>query len=159
MALTQFHINDYQQLVDWIDSPELNYLWGGPKFTFPLDYSQIDAHVSLPQCQAFFYLHNGERAGYVELFEVDEHIARICRVFIHPSFRGHGIAKKMLVELIEIAKQQHYTKFSLCVFSQNIAAIRCYESLGFVETKREQGTRVFNGQSWELIYMDLKLEE
>lgn len=158
MALTQFQVNDYQQIVDWIDSPELNYLWGGPTFTFPLNASQIEAHVSLPQCQAFFYLHHDERAGYVELFEVDESVARICRVFIHPDFRGKGSSKQMLTELIDVAKRQGYAKLNLCVFSQNTAAIRCYEALGFEETKREQGKRAFNGQSWELIYMDLRLE-
>ena len=63
----------------------------------------------------------------------------------------------MLQALIREARNQGYSEITLRVFSHNLSAIRCYHSLGFVEVKREHGIREFDGESWELIYMDKPL--
>ncbi len=158
MTLLAFQQQHYKQLIDWIDSAELNYLWGGPAYQYPLTVESIDAHCSQAEVKPFLYAHQGQVAGFVELYRHSNDIARICRVFVAPQFRGQGVAKTMLRALIREARSQGYSEITLCVFSHNPSAIRCYHSLGFVEVKREHGVREFDGESWELIHMVQKLQ-
>ncbi|MGB5120359.1 MAG: hypothetical protein WBO13_05125, partial [Vibrio fluvialis] len=53
LTLTPFTAADYPQLIGWIDSDELNYLWGGPNYQFPLTVEQIEAHCAQPQVHPF----------------------------------------------------------------------------------------------------------
>ncbi|WP_146490139.1 GNAT family N-acetyltransferase [Vibrio sp. T20] len=158
MELRAFEKEDYELLINWIDSDKLNYLWGGPKFEFPLNLEQISRHCSQPEVLPFIFVVSGVNAGYVELFKVDESHFRICRVFVSNDFRGQGISKKMLGQLVELAKEEYTTNvLSLAVFEQNTVARNCYESLGFSVTSSEVGTRSFEGEEWGLLRMEKRL--
>ncbi|OAJ93115.1 GNAT family N-acetyltransferase [Vibrio bivalvicida] len=158
MELRTFEKEDYDLLIGWIDSDKLNYQWGGPHFDFPLNLSQISQHCSQPEVIPFIFVVSGESAGYVELFKVAESHFRICRVFVSNSFRGQGISKAMLGQLIELAEEKYNASiFSLAVFDQNTVARNCYESLGFVVSSHEIGTRSFEGEVWGLLRMEKRL--
>lgn len=158
MELRAFEKDDYELLISWIDSAKLNYLWGGPKFEFPLDSEQLSQHCSLPEVFPFIFVVSGESAGYVELFKVAEAHFRICRVFVSNDFRGRGISKKMLGQLIDIAREKYNSRvLSLAVFEQNVVAKKCYESLGFSVTSIENSTRCFDGEDWDLLHMERRL--
>ena len=155
MELRAFEKEDYELLIGWIDSDKLNYLWGGPKFEFPLNFEQISRHCTQPEVLPFIFVVSGENAGYIELFKVAESHFRICRVFVSNGFRGQGISKQMLGQLIELAKEKYTTNvLSLAVFEQNTVARNCYESLGFSVTSYEVGTRSFEGEDWGLLHME-----
>ncbi|MDN3617340.1 GNAT family N-acetyltransferase [Vibrio gallaecicus] len=155
MELRAFEKEDYELLIDWIDSDKLNYLWGGPKFEFPLNFEQISRHCTQPEVLPFIFVVSGENAGYIELFKVAESHFRICRVFVSNGFRGQAISKQMLGQLIELAKEKYTTNvLSLAVFEQNTVARNCYESLGFSVTSYEVGTRSFEGEDWGLLHME-----
>lgn len=158
MALRAFIRSDYERLINWIDSDELNYQWGGPTFDFPLNAYQISQHCAQPDVWPFMFSVSGESVGYAELFKTSEYHFRICRVFIAKPFRGQGIANQMLCQLIQLATSEYRADaLSLAVFEHNTAAIRCYESLGFVVTSRESGMRSFSGESWVLLRMEKSL--
>ncbi|MGR5139953.1 GNAT family N-acetyltransferase [Vibrio jasicida] len=158
MELRAFEKEDYELLIGWIDSDKLNYLWGGPKFEFPLNFEQISRHCTQPEVLPFIFVVSGENAGYIELFKVAESHFRICRVFVSNGFRGQGISKQMLGQLIELAKEKYITNvLSLAVFEQNTVARNCYESLGFSVTSYEVGTRSFGGEDWGLLHMEKRL--
>ena len=55
----------------------------------------------------------------------------ITNVMILPGYRGRGIAKMMLTELLETGRQLGACDFTLEVRVSNEPAIRLYESLGF----------------------------
>ncbi|RTZ17268.1 GNAT family N-acetyltransferase [Vibrio aquaticus] len=158
MTLRAFEEKDDDLLIGWIDSEQLNYLWGGPKFDFPLDTNQIRQHCSQPQVHPFVFDVEGKAAGYVELYKESDTHFRICRVFVSNVFRGQGIAKTMLSQLIKLAKAEFKVRLlSLAVFEHNQVAKHCYESLGFVQTSREMGTRSFEGEIWALLLMEKQL--
>ncbi|MEK2158802.1 GNAT family protein [Vibrio parahaemolyticus] len=158
MELRAFEKEDYDLLIGWISSDELNYQWGGPKFSFPLDFAQISQHWAQPEVIPFVFVVSGQSAGYVELFKVAESHFRICRVFVSSRFRGQGMSKSMLVKLIKLAKMEYQAStLSLAVFDRNIVAKNCYKSLGFVVTSKEIGTRSFNGEVWDLLLMEKRL--
>ncbi|WP_404969917.1 GNAT family N-acetyltransferase [Vibrio campbellii] len=158
MELRAFEKEDYERLISWIDSDKLNYLWGGPKFEFPLSFEQISRHCAQLEVLPFIFVVSGESAGYVELFKVSDSHFRICRVFVANDFRGQGISKKMLGQLIELAREKYNTSvLSLAVFEQNLVAKNCYESLGFSVMSVENETRSFDGEAWGLLHMERRL--
>ncbi|MDF4902128.1 GNAT family N-acetyltransferase [Vibrio parahaemolyticus] len=158
MELRAFEKEDYDLLIGWIDSDELNYQWGGPNFEFPLTSAQISKHCSQPEVFPFVFVVSGQNAGYVELFKVSESHFRICRVFVSGSYREQGVSKLMLGQLIALAKEEFKANLlSLAVFERNVVAKNCYESLGFSVTSIEHDTRSFDGEVWGLIRMERRL--
>ncbi|EGA68937.1 putative acetyltransferase [Vibrio sinaloensis DSM 21326] len=153
MPLVPFKTADFRQLVDWIDSPELNYLWGGPAYDYPLTQEQIRQHTEQSAVSPFLFYHDLKLAGFVELFHQSSEVARVCRVFVDDKFRGQGVAQTMLYELIAMAKEMGYRQLDLCVFANNASAIRCYQALGFAEYQRDHKSREFSGEKWTLIFM------
>ncbi|GAB2646013.1 GNAT family N-acetyltransferase [Vibrio panuliri] len=145
---------DYHQLITWIDSDELNYLWGGPAFSFPLTSAQLRAHYDNPDIHAFMFVVDQVNAGYIELYQESLNSFRICRVFVATDFRGQKLSAVLLNQLIEKAQSEfHATSLSLAVFSHNHVAKCCYQSLGFRTTAIKQGIRHYQGKAWDLEIM------
>ncbi len=157
MVLKPFLTQDFPQLIQWIDSAELNYLWGGPAFDYPLTSKQLSTHLAQSQVSAYLFKDAEEAVGYVELFEQSFFCARVCRVFVAKSHRGKGVAQSMMQALFTIGKDRGYTQLNLCVFANNHSALTCNQLLGFNEDSRELGTRQFEGKNWELVYMSKEL--
>ncbi|RQW63709.1 GNAT family N-acetyltransferase [Vibrio viridaestus] len=158
MELRAFEKEDFDLLISWISSDELNYQWGGSKFSFPLDFAQLSQHCAQPEVIPFIFVVSGQSVGYVELVKVTESHFRICRVFVSNRFRGQGMSKSMLNQLIKLAKMEYQARtVSLAVFDRNTVAKNCYKSLGFVITSKQIGTRSFNGEVWDLLLMEKRL--
>ncbi len=158
MRLERFLENNFEQLILWIDSNELNYLWGGPTYQFPLTMDQIQDHCSMPQVIPFLFTIKGRATGFVELYQVSDIECRICRVFISPEFRGKNYATEMLNLLIVKAQERYKCRLlTLGVFSHNQVAISCYENLGFTFLSVDKNNRTFNGARWDLIHMQKKI--
>ena len=52
-------------------------------------------------------------------------------IFVKKEFRGKGIGKLLMKELIKWFKKNNIKKVSLCVHTKNKKAIKLYERLGF----------------------------
>ncbi|MDV6251088.1 GNAT family N-acetyltransferase [Vibrio sp. EA2] len=155
MKLVEFKQAHFDLLVEWIKTDELNYLWGGPAYTFPLTATQIKRHCAQPEVHPYLFSVNDQNAGFIELYKVSDDHYRICRVFISDAFRGLGLAKEMMSLAIEKARKDLSAEMlSLAVFEHNTAARKCYEALGFTTLTIESGTRYFNGESWKLLRME-----
>lgn len=100
--------------------------------------------VSLSQNTSGCYLvveNNGIIVGHaiVEPHKliVTSHVVFLT-IAVHEGYQGKGIGKMLLQHLIDWAKSHpKIEKFELQVRSSNLAAIRLYESLGFVEEGRK----------------------
>ena len=65
------------------------------------------------------------------------HRAKVTQVYLDPSYRGHGIAKRLLTHLIEEAfKIESLESLQLEAVDSNKTAVGLYESLGFVSYGR-----------------------
>lgn len=70
--------------------------------------------------------------GYVGAwFILDE--AHITNVAVKPEFRRQGIANRLILEFINLAKKNNITSVTLEVRASNIAAQILYKNFGFVE--------------------------
>lgn len=69
---------------------------------------------------------------------VPDDVFYISRVAIERSWRGRGLARRILTQLIELKRQEGFRRFVLDVSNDNLQAIRLYESLGMrvAESKR-----------------------
>ena len=55
----------------------------------------------------------------------------VTRLFVHPSFRGKGVAKILMNNLLAAASKDGATKVALQVDDENGAALALYQSMGF----------------------------
>jgi len=63
------------------------------------------------------------------------HIGRVS-VLVHPDFRGRGLARNLINELIEIAAQAGLSKVEAEFIGEQTTAIRLFEMLGFTPLVR-----------------------
>ncbi len=65
-------------------------------------------------------------------------VGYVKRVVVHPDFRQHGLARRLMEHIIDYAhSEQHLDAIDLHVWEDNRPAIRLYESLGFELQHRE----------------------
>jgi ribosomal protein S18 acetylase RimI-like enzyme len=54
-------------------------------------------------------------------------------MYVLPEFRGKGVNRLVIAKLMEWARAKAITEFRLEVYSQNSAAIKAYEKVGFIQ--------------------------
>ncbi len=87
----------------------------------------------------------GRIVGYAGLWRIlDE--GHVTNVAIHPDYRGRGLGKKMMEELLRCVEDQAVCRETLEVRISNEAAIRMYYDLGFREAGRRKGYYEDNGE-------------
>lgn len=57
--------------------------------------------------------------------------AEVKRVFVHPAYRGRGIAKALMARLERMAKTQGYTRLVLETGAPLVAAMGLYRAAGY----------------------------
>lgn len=62
----------------------------------------------------------------------------IARVVVSPDYRGKGLAKKIVNDLITILKKSNCSSIHLSVAINNIPAYKTYSSLGFIVVGEEE---------------------
>ncbi|WP_372741481.1 ribosomal protein S18-alanine N-acetyltransferase [Neptunomonas sp.] len=80
----------------------------------------------------------GELVGYALVGSVlDE--AELYQIALLPECQGRGMAKKLLAQLCRQLKVAGILRLLLEVRERNLAAIRLYESFGFIQDGRRKG--------------------
>ena len=85
-----------------------------------------------------YYIENN-LAGFVSFYCNNEESkeAFITMVLVDESYRGKGIAQKLIIEVIDIIKEQGFLKCNLEVKADNVNAIKLYSKIGFSESYRK----------------------
>lgn len=97
---------------------------------------KIEERLKNDNSQVLLARENEKPVGMVGVnFEKGEkisHIAYIWGMYVNPSYRGQGIGKKLLAALLaEILKNKKIKKINLNVNTQQVQAVKLYESFGF----------------------------
>jgi RimJ/RimL family protein N-acetyltransferase len=79
------------------------------------------------------------------------HVGRLG-MGVRAEWRRHGIGRRMLEACVILARTKSIEKIELEVFSDNLPAIRLYDSMGFVQ----EGVKV-RGRRFENRYQDVVL--
>jgi GNAT superfamily N-acetyltransferase len=119
---------DFARLLRWVSpdgSPESLMQWAGPIFTWPLDDAQLER--------------------YLEPTRVTP-----------PTRRGDGVGRAMVAAALRVAFEDlGLHRVALNVFDFNVAALRCYQSLGFVREGVTRDARRMGDTYWTTICCSL----
>lgn len=85
-----------------------------------------------------YYIEN-KLAGFVSFYcnNKESKEAFITMVLVDESYRGKGIAQKLIIEVIDIIKEQGFLKCNLEVKADNVNATKLYSKIGFSESYRK----------------------
>lgn len=101
------------------------------------DFKNIEkSYMCRDDCHMWVADLNGKVVGMVGLIRTDRHeprVASLQRMYVVPSWRGMGIGKKLLNELIAYAKRQGIEKIVLNTSSLQKPALRLCKKHGFIE--------------------------
>ena len=61
-----------------------------------------------------------------------KHVLVVHRLAVNPDFQGKGIAGQVMTFIQEYAKKEGYESIRLDAFTENPAALRVYERIGFI---------------------------
>lgn len=118
-------------------------LAGDPTFAEYLQIQNYDDELrdlshkyGLPDGRLYLAYWNGELAGCSALRRIDDENCELKRMYIKPQFRRNGIAKALVLRLIEDACAMGYRHMLLDTLPFLEKAIRMYKSIGFYEIGR-----------------------
>jgi GNAT superfamily N-acetyltransferase len=75
----------------------------------------------------------GESAGCVALRALDEDNGEVKRLYVRERFRGLGLARALVQELIDVAHELRYARLRLDTHESMVPAQTLYRSFGFTE--------------------------
>ncbi|MBI4659017.1 MAG: GNAT family N-acetyltransferase [Verrucomicrobia bacterium] len=73
----------------------------------------------------------GQAALHQQLGGWKRHIGRVC-VLVHPKYRGRGLARAMVLEIVEIARQLGLEKLEAEFIAEQEHAMRVFGMIGFM---------------------------
>ena len=101
--------------------------------------------------------HDGQIVGMISSYRHEEY-GWTLGMLVAEAFRGHGLGRALLDELIAWARSRKIEMLSLLVFPHNTRAIALYESEGFTEIERyENDVTRANGEVWDTILMQRRV--
>ena len=97
-------------------------------------FEKIDNHAAFKKLFS-----EGQLAGFISFYCNDKNREKsfITMVVVDKNFRGRGIAKELLIEVLACLKSQSFQECSLAVRKYNAKAIGLYKAFGFVETHND----------------------
>jgi ribosomal-protein-alanine N-acetyltransferase len=91
--------------------------------------------------------------GYIGVWKIFDE-GHITNVAVHPEFRGEGIGRALISELLYLCKKDGIKSFTLEVRESNAVAQNLYKSFGFVEEGMRKG--YYSDNNEDAIIMWLK---
>ncbi len=137
IRLEKFEKNDFNRLINWIDSEESMVLFSGPIFDYPITHVQLDEYINTDNRLTFRVvdINSSKIIGHAELNNIDliNKNARISRVLVgDKQDRNKGYGKAIINELVNMGfKELKLHRLDLAVYDFNKQAIKCYVDCGF----------------------------
>lgn len=89
--------------------------------------------------------------------ERKKHVATVVWFFVLDSYRGQGIGRALLEDVIRIAKEQNVEKLSLMVNENQLRAIDIYEKYGFVKAGQLKKDIKIDDNFYDVLVLELFL--
>jgi len=100
----------------------------------------------------------GKAVGYVGVWKIFDE-GHITNVAVHPDYRGQGIGKSLISELLYLCENEGINSLTLEVRKSNIVAQNLYKRFGFVEEGIRKGYYSDNNEDAIIMwYKDTKDE-
>ncbi|HIT67600.1 MAG TPA: GNAT family N-acetyltransferase [Candidatus Merdisoma merdipullorum] len=167
LRLRPYMRQDAGAVLSWLTDERAFHLWSAGKLQrFPAAPEELNAFYDKNADGTLwgFTAFDGERpAGHVMMRYLDEDRKeiRLGLIVVNGQRRGKGYGR----EMVSMAARYAFDfagaqRVSIAVFTENPAAIRCYEACGFRRTKgKEPENFSCMGEQWELVELELKKEK
>ena len=123
---------DFDILMSWFTNANDVRRWGGPDFEFPFTPTSFRRDCRWPGL-ASYSLRDADKhlLAFGQFYDRDGHI-NLARIGVRPGLRGQGIGRHFMTRLMAAGREHlGLPAWSLYVYKDNDAALRCYRSLGF----------------------------
>ncbi len=105
-----------------------------PEFQgFEQERQALPGAYSPPKGRLLLAWIDGDPAATIAMRPLTERSCEAKRLYVRPAFRGRGVARALLTELIEQARAAGYTEMFGDTLDSMRSALRLYTQIGFVE--------------------------
>ena len=131
----------------------LGYLYAADNCFFPPLSKQVNieayAQKLAQHAQLVWYVSEGKRVGLCAFYANQPPRAFLTSLSVLKEHQKHGLAQRMLKEMVEHCRRNGYRQIALEVYKDNIGAQCLYEKMGFA----------FSAESDEKFLMERMLTE
>lgn len=142
IKLEPFTTADFNDLINWIDDPDLMTEWAGGLFRFPLTEKSLQWYIEdtnrRGKSSAFVFkvvdIDSGKSIGHASIGSISygNESGRLTRIFIAKEHQGKGYCKQIMHALLKFGFEElKLHRMELGVYTHKTAAIRCYQRSGF----------------------------
>jgi len=138
VSLVRFDSSDFERLISWLPTEADHVEWCAAFFRHPLTHTQLEGYLQSakqPHAREIFTArtHDGEAVGHIEISHIWPHLSsRLSRILVAPDKRRRGLARSIIYQALTRTFDEHRVDHvDLGVSANNLAAISCYERLGF----------------------------
>ena len=165
MELRPFSQADIPPLLTWFQTPAELVQWGGPGRKFPLDEAQILALLAEtigahPARRIWAGDRHGTLAAVASVLDWRQGTALLTMVGIAPAARGQGLAAPFIRQVLNAVFQDPaIERLELNVYTFNAAAIRLYDTLGFVREGVRRSLARVGEERWDAAHYSMLRDE
>jgi putative acetyltransferase len=98
---------------------------------FEEEIAELPGKHAAPDGILLLAMDGKQAVGCVALRKLDDGVCEMKRLFVKDPKRGKGLGRKLVVSIINEAKEIGYSSMRLDTFEKLKDAIRLYDSLGF----------------------------
>jgi len=166
VALRPFVREDFERLMSWLRSEVALVEWCAGFFRHPLDDAQLERYLESskqPNARVIWVAEtsSGDPVGHVEISQIWPYLSsRLSRVLVAPDQRRRGIGSAMIAKALSFSfRQHHVSRIDLGVSAGNVAAIACYEKLGFTHVGTWPGGIVVGAAKIDVYWMTVMRDQ
>lgn len=165
--LTEFSDDDLHSLCEATDAAIIDgggFGWVNPPGRYALS-SYYRGVLLVPERELLVARLNGDVVGSAHLVrpprnnEAQSFAAQLMHAFIAPYARGHGLARALTLGVEDRARELGYHVLNLDVRETQSAAIRLYESLGYIRWGENPEYALVRGKSIRGLYYFKRLRQ
>jgi RimJ/RimL family protein N-acetyltransferase len=154
LKLRPFKADDAEIISSWLKDERSFYFWCAGRYTYPLSAIDLTARYQKSngsnELIPLTLVDDDRVVGHLTLRVLDGgKNLRLGFVVVDDALRGKGYGKSIILSALEYAKNNlHAQKATICVFENNLPALNCYKSVGFLPTEEVE---IFNffGEEWK----------
>lgn len=154
LKLEQFTSDDFQRLIDEVQSQEELALFAGNTLQFPLTNEILTQYLEDDLKFVLKAVVDGRTVGNADIYFENPAIPRLCRIIIYKEFRGLDYGKQFVRELVKYCVRDLKLKIiELNVMEGNTIAYKCYKKAGFFHNPANDKTFEINGMQYKSLSM------
>lgn len=154
------HSLDFEIIMKWITEPREHAMWCADRTDFPIADESFCALLDdiAVRCGDAPFVVTSQEGRPVGFFcysvNTENNSGMLKFVMVDPSKRGMGYGKEMLRLAVRYAFEfTDAESVGLCVLSANTGAKKCYESVGFTESRTDVNAFTYENEVWDRCHM------